>query len=314
MSLVEGSRIVLQNCLNIKYNEKVLIVTDDDEYEIGKALYDEANNMPGIEAVMLTMKPNKVSGQEPPYIVAKAMEEVDCVVCVTKASLSHTNARINAVKKGVRIANMPGITKEMFSNGAVKADYKKVEKLTRKVRDLLTNAEKAKIVKEDHTLTMSLKGRKGVASTGVYKEPGASGNFPSGEAYIAPIEGTANGDMIIDGSMVGIGKIDEPLYIKIKDGRLISLKGKNTDKLQILFENEQNSSLCELGIGTNMDARITGNILEDEKVYGTIHIAFGTNISFGGTIKADCHIDGVILNPDLYLDEVLVTRNGKIIV
>jgi len=313
MSLKEGSKVVLKNCLGVKSGEKVLIVTDDIKYEIGKALYEEAKNMDA-EAVMMVMKPRKVSGQEPPSLVAKAMEEADVVICPTVASLTHTNARINAVKKGARIATMPNITVQMFSEGAITADYNEVEKLTLKITELLTNGEIAKIVKEGHTLTMSLKGRNGVASTGVYKEPGKSGNLPSGEAYIAPVEGTAKGDMVIDGSMVGIGKLSEPLYVKIDNGKLVEIKGKDADKIQVLLENERNSSLGELGIGTNMNAKLCGIILEDEKVYGTVHIAFGTNTSFGGTIKADCHMDGVILNPDLYIDDVLVIKEGKFLI
>ena len=54
-------------------------------------------------------------------------------------------------------------------------------------------------------------------------------------------------------------------------------------------------------------------ILEDEKVYGTVHIAFGTNTSFGGVNKADCHMDGIILKPDLYLDDVQVIRQGEFV-
>lgn len=313
MSLKTGSRVVLKDCLGVKTDEKVLIVTDDLKLEIGRALYEESKDM-GAEAVMMVMKPRKVSGQEPPSIVAKAMEDADVIICPTSASLTHTNARINAVKNGARVATMPGITEDMFSEGAITADYSEVEKLTLKITDLLTAGETVRIVKESCTLTMSLKGRKGIASTGVYKEPRTSGNLPSGEAYIAPVEGTANGEMIIDGSMVGVGKLDEPLYVRIEDGKLVEIKGKDAGKLQILLENERNSSLGELGIGTNMNAKLCGIILEDEKVYGTVHIAFGTNTSFGGTVKADCHMDGIILNPDLYIDDRLIIKEGRYLV
>lgn len=135
-----------------------------------------------------------------------------------------------------------------------------------------------------------------------------------GEAYIAPVEGTAQGEMLIDGSMVGIGKLEEPLYVKIENGKLVEIKGRDVSKLNILLENDRNANLGELGIGTNRKARLCGMILEDEKVYGTAHIAFGTNISFGGSVKADCHLDGIILEPDLYVDDVLVATEGRIII
>ena len=313
MYLSQGSKTVVENCLKIKKDEKVLIVTDENKLKMGQALFEAVKNA-GANPFLMMSRPGKVSGEEPDELITKAMLDADVVICPTTVSMTHTNARINAVKNGARVATMPGITEEMFSKGAITADYDEVEKLTLRMTDMLTNARSAKIVKGEYSLTMSLKDRKGVPSTGVYDKKGTAGNLPSGEAYIAPVEGTADGEMLIDGSMVGIGKLSSPLYMRIENGHLKEVKGENSEKISILLENENNSSLGELGIGTNKSAVLCGIILEDEKVYGTVHIAFGTNTSFGGTVKADCHMDGVILKPDLYLDEVLVMKNGEIIV
>lgn len=311
MNKKTGYRIVLEDCLDVKEKETVLIVTDDNKLAIGESLYDEAKAMKA-EAMLMVMKPRKVSGEEPPLAIAEAMKTADVIICPTTSSLTHTNAKINAVKAGARFASMPGITEEMFMEGAITADYNEVERLTLEFTELLTNAKEAKIIKDGYSLTMNLEGRKGIPSTGIYKNPGEAGNLPSGEAYIAPVEGTSEGEIIIDGSMVGMGILEEPVYVKVKDGKIVELKGKNTEKVNILLENDNNSSLGELGIGTNPAARLTGVILEDEKIYGTVHIAFGTNTSFGGTIKADCHIDGVILKPTLYLDDILVIEEGEL--
>jgi len=297
----------------VKKNETVLILTDDKKIEIGNSLYEEAKNI-AKEAVLMVMKPRKVSGEEPPEVVAEAMKNFDVIICPTSTSITHTNAKINAVKAGARLASMPGITEEMFREGAITADYKVVEELTLKFTEMLTKAQRAKIIKDEYTLEMSLEGRKGVPSTGIYKNPGEAGNLPSGEAYIAPFEGTANGSMKIDGSMVGVGILKSPLYVKIADGKITEITGEDSDKVGILLENDRNAMLGELGIGTNPAARLTGVILEDEKIYGTVHIAFGTNVSFGGNNKADCHLDGVILNPTLYLDDKLVLENGKFLI
>jgi aminopeptidase len=313
MDLTARSLIILKDCLGIKPGEKVLIVTDDAKLTIGAALYEAARQMKAVAALLVTA-PGTVDGAEPLPLVAQAMTEADVVICPTSVSLTHTQARINAVQKGARVATMPGITAAMFAAGAITADYTEVEELTHKVVALLTAGATAKIVKDGHTLTMSLAQRTGVPSTGVYKKPGAFGNLPSGEAYIAPVEGTANGAMIIDGSMVGIGKLTEPLLVKIVNGKLAALQGRDADKIAILLANGRNASLGELGIGTNQKARLSGVILEDEKVYGTVHIAFGTNTSFGGTVKADCHMDGIILKPDLYIDDRLIIKQGKFMI
>lgn len=310
MNLVDTAKAILNSCMAVQAGESVLAVTDDAAYEIGQGFYEAAKAL-GCEAMLMVMEERAVSGAEPPAAIAAAMSAADVVICPTAKSLTHTNARIQAAQKGARIATMPGISLEMLHTGAMTADYARVEALTLQVSALLDAAKTARIVKEGYTLTLDISGRKGVPSTGVYRRPGQSGNLPSGEAYIAPIEDCCNGEMLIDGSMVGIGKLEEPLYVRIEQGRLREIQGKDAHKLSILLENDANATLGELGIGTNEAARLSGIILEDEKVYGTVHIAFGTNCSFGGVNKAACHMDGIILKPTLYLDDTLVILEGN---
>lgn len=162
--------------------------------------------------------------------------------------------------------------------------------------------------------SLNLDGRKGVPSPGVYRKPGQCGNLPSGEAYIALLEDGADGEMIIDGSMVGIGRLASPLRVVVKNGKLQEVTGDKSEKLDILLANERNATIGGLGIGTNEAAVLNGVILEDEKVYGTVHIAFGTNTSFGGINKADCHMDGIILEPTLYLDDEMIIDKGRFVV
>ena len=300
---------VLVSCLGVKKDESVLVITDDTRKEIGEAFYQVACDL-GCEGLLMVMKEREVSGQEPPKAVAEAMKAADVVIAPTAKSLTHTAARIQAAAAGTRVATMPGITREMFGKGAMTADYQEVEKLTARITDMLTQADKARIEKDGKVLEISLKGRDGVPSPGVYKEPGKCGNLPSGEAYIAPLEDGSEGEMIIDGSMVGIGKLESPLHMKISGGKLREVTGDKSENLGILLKNETNGTLCELGIGTNEAAILNGIILEDEKVYGTVHIAFGTNASFGGVNKAECHMDGIILRPTLYLDDTLVIKEG----
>lgn len=313
MTLIDRAKKILVDCMGVRPGEQVLIVTDDIKQPIGLSLYQAAGAL-GAEALLMQMGQREVSGQEPPAAVAAAMREADVVLAPTAKSLTHTNARIAAVKAGARIATMPDITEEMFERGAMCADYGEVERLTLRLTDMLTQAKSAKIMKNGMTLTLNLEGRKGIPSTGVYKQPGQAGNLPSGEAYIAPREDGCDGEMCIDGSMVGIGLLKEPLYVNIQGGRLRQITGEDSGKVAFLTEDEHSATIGELGIGTNRGARLCGAILEDEKVYGTVHIAFGTNTSFGGVNKASCHLDGVITAPDLYLDERQILEKGVFVV
>ena len=296
--------------MGVKPGEPVLIGTDDETLPLGQALYRAACAL-GAEAALAVTPPAPVAGAEPPAAVAAAMRAARVVVCPTAQSITHTAARIEAVKSGARVATMPGITEKMFREGAITADYARVRELTVRLTELLTRAERAVLEKNGRTLTLALGGRNGIPSTGIYRNAGESGNLPSGEAYIAPLEDGSDGTMEIDGSMVGIGKLDSPLTITVEKGRLREISGQGAEKLAVLFENEQNGTLCELGIGTNEKSALCGIVLEDEKVYGTVHLAFGTNLSFGGTVKAGCHLDGVILRPTLSLDGMTVLRNGE---
>lgn len=315
MNLQERAQTILSTNLALGEDETLLVVTDDPTREVGQLFYDAARAL-GRRALLMVMPEGRVTGEEPPAAVAAAMKTADVALCPTAKSITHTTARIEAAAAGTRVVTMPGVTMDMLRDGAACADYAEVERRTMTLTERLTHAKTARIEKDGHVLTMDLNGRNGVASPGVYRTPGASGNFPSGEAYIAPLEGGANGSVVIDGSMVGIGTLAEPLVVTLENGRLVQAEGGDAngayaEQLSILFARPENGTIAELGIGTNERAKLCGIILEDEKLYGTVHVAFGTNASFGGVTKADCHYDGIVLRPTLYLDDKCVIRDGE---
>lgn len=313
-SLARAGGDLLRTCMGLKQGESLLVVTDLPTRRIGEALF-EGGMQSGANALLMVMQPTGRNGAEPPDAVAAAMKRAEVVVCPTQFSLTHTQARLEASKAGARIATMPGITEEMFFKGAVSADYAAVAELSQKVTDRLSRASEARLVKGGTELVMSLEGRRAVASTGLYRERGQSGNLPTGEAYIAPVEGTASGTTIIDGSIAGIGPLREPVTVRLERGLLVDADGSDGRRLlEMLGDSPEARNLGELGVGTNDRARITGVILEDEKVYGTVHLAFGDNSTFGGNTRAGVHIDGIILEPDLYLNGELVASSGRLLV
>ncbi|WNC14657.1 aminopeptidase [Brevibacillus brevis] len=312
MKLIEISKRILTNCMALKAGESFLVVADDVKRELGEALW-EAGRQLGAESVFLVMQEREKSGQEPPALVADAMKRADVVVCVTEHSLTHTKARKEAAANGTRLATMPGITEDMFLEGAIAADYSQVKVLTEKVTELLSAASTVRIEKDGKSLQFSIANRPGVPSTGMYVNPGESGNLPSGEAYIAPVEGSAEGQILVDGSISGIGKVDSPLLLTVQNGRITKAEGTTGERLLQILGEQDGRMLGEFGIGTNDKARITGVVLEDEKVYGTIHVAFGSNNTFGGTIVAGVHIDLVVKEPDVYLDDRLIMKKGQLL-
>ena len=312
MELKSAARSILASSLALKEGEKFLVVTDPDRRRIGEALFEAGAEL-GAEATLAVMLPREANGEEPPGHVAAAMAAADVVVVPTTHSLTHTRARLQAVERGARVATMPGITEDMFREGAINADYADVERLTKQMAAALDSAREALVVTGSHRLRMSVEGRNAVASTGVYREPGRSGNLPSGEAFLAPVEGTSEGELLVDGSIAGVGRLSEPVLLKISEGMLASASGQEGERLLDLLDRfPKGRNVAELGVGTNDRARLTGVTLEDEKIYGTIHIAFGSNDTFGGTVAAGVHLDAVVLEPELYLDDRLVVGRGRV--
>jgi leucyl aminopeptidase (aminopeptidase T) len=310
--LIEISKKILLDCLGVNSKEQLLIVTDDLKEELAQNLYYIGKKL-DIPTILIKIPTMEKSGQEPPLAVAAAMKSSDVVICITEHSLTHTKAKKDAIEYGARVATMPGITREMFLKGAITADYEMVEKLTSNVANMLSVANSVLIEKDGYKLNLCIKGRKAIESNGRYLQKGQSGNLPSGEAYIAPVEGKANGKILVDGSIVGLGKLKSPILLTIENGLLIKAEGENAEKwLNILGDYNEARNVAEFGIGTNPNAILTGNILEDEKILGTIHVAFGSNITFGGNINAGVHLDAVVLKPTVYIDDKLVMEKGTL--
>ena len=307
---LEVSRHLLKENMGLHKGEKLLVICDDKTADIAESLFEAGLDLT-YEPLLIRIPPMERNGEEPPHRVRDSMIASDVVIIPTSKSMTHTQAKKDASAAGVRIATMPGITEDMYFNGPITADYEEVESLTNEFTALLDSAKTAEIRKDGCSLTLSLDGRHGIPSTGVYRNKGQCGNLPSGEAFIAPVEGSASGTIIIDGSFAGIGILRSPLKLFFEKGNLVDVQGEDSRKLMdILGENPLARNVAELGIGTNRKARVTGIILEDEKIYGTVHIALGSNNTFGGTVAAGIHVDGVILNPELYLDGKCVLSNG----
>lgn len=315
--LDKASITAIKTCMGVKDGEKVLVVCDLNKREIGLSLYDNAIRL-GIDSLYVEMKPGKVNGEEPPVYIAELMKQFDVVFCPTTTSLTHTDARRNASALGARVATFPGITNEVMIRG-LNADYEKISELSVKLVKVLEGGKIIDVTAPNGTnISFSIEGRKAYASKGLFHAKGESGNLPTGETYLAPVEGTANGVFVVDGSMAGIGLIkNAKIIIEVKNGYASKISGgvyakKLNDMLKAVGRDAYN--IAEFGIGTNPSARLSGILLEDEKVMGTIHIALGNNKSMGGSINVPIHLDGVVKKPTVYLDGKLLMKDGKLLI
>ena len=310
-------RTVLEDCLGVKAGESLLILADPDpeRMRIARRLTDKGREL-GAETVLIEMSERETHGTEPPGLIAAAMLSCDVFIAPTTKSVSHTEARRAACEKGVRAATMPQITEDMLER-TMAADFTSVKRRSQALAALLTSADHVHITTDLGTdIRFEIAGREGISDDGDLTAPGAFGNLPAGEGFIAPLEGKTNGLLVVDATIWPIGQLSEPLKIEVKDGYAVSFEGKHADEFEATLKphGREAYAVAELGIGTNEMAKVTGNVLEDEKIMGSVHVAFGDNHSFGGTVRVASHQDGIVLKPTVEINGKRVLEGGCLLV
>ncbi len=306
-------RAVVRDCLGVREGEEVLVVCNPATQGLGERLRAEAQEC-GADAVLAVISERASHAAEPPGPVAEAMAAADVVLGPTVQSLSHTAARKRASEAGARIATLPGVTEEMLAR-VMSADMDALRRRGATVAARLDSAAEAVITCPNGSdLHLDLSGRTAIPDAGELTAKGAFGNLPCGEGFIAPANGW--GTLVIDGSMAGIGKVSEPVELVVEGGHLTSARGgEGMTFMELLTAHgEAGTNVAELGIGTNEKAILTGNILEDEKILGTAHVAFGASAGIGGNVQVPVHLDCVVMKPTVSLDGEEIVREGELLV
>ncbi|MCG6924909.1 MAG: aminopeptidase [Acidobacteria bacterium] len=303
---LEACGHALAHNLGLVAGESVLVVTDADMLSMGEAFAEAARALtPVVDTDVIPV--GERSGTEPPPGTARRMAAADVALLVTATSLSWTNARRTATDGGTRVASMPRLNESTLRR-TLTVDYEPVRERVNRVCDRLDRAARVRVASPSGTdLTFSIEGRLAHGRKGgLYREAGQWGNLPCGEAFVAPVEGSARGVYVVDASHGGVGTVEVPIRIGVEEGRAVRIEGgpeaaRLRDLLESVGEPEA-FCLAEFGIGCNHAARVCGITLEDEKVLGTCHLALGRNDLFGGTVRASVHVDGVLRGPRVLLD------------
>jgi len=339
--LVNGVVNMLKVNMGLKDGEKVVIVTDIPTIEewktkTGSKLTEAiersilakmvseiaAEKFPKNNVEFFTYPSVGKHGTYPGKEVEEKMKSANVAIAITNYSLTHTDARVNTCKVGGRVASMPMFVPEMFyKGGPMDSDYQEINKETKKIADWITKANEAKVTSPGGTdISFSVKGRNGMVDAGIFTEKGSWGNLPSGEAYCAPVEGTAHGKLVVEPNWYP--DLKGKMTLVFKDGRVTEIigGGKIGDEYRALLDFSKKEepyisrrNLAELGIGTNPNAKRPDNILESEKIKGTVHMAIGDNSHMGGKVSADLHQDFVIPKPTWMLDGKPVMKEGKLL-
>jgi leucyl aminopeptidase (aminopeptidase T) len=242
------------------------------------------------------------------------------VVALANNSTSHTRFRALANLAGSRFASLPHFDPDMFL-GSMLVDWQALAARTETLALAVNNAVSLEVQTPDGTsLAMDKRGRRAEGDTGILTAPGSFGNLPAGEVYLAPVEGSSNGTLVI--RFAPTRPLREPLTLTVKDGLVTDMAGDDPYRGHLeekFLQSEANRNIAELGIGTNDRATRPDNVLEAEKILGTIHVALGDNSGFGGVVSTPFHEDFVCYSPTLTAidargDRTLLLEGGKLLI
>jgi leucyl aminopeptidase (aminopeptidase T) len=287
-------------------------VVDPETRDLGDALRGRAAAA-GADAVLALMDERADNGTEPPPPVAAALAASDVFIAPTSKSLSHTRARKAASDAGARGATMPGVTTDMLAR-VMAVDFPVLRARSAAVARALGDADEAHLTCPlGSDLRLDLHGRDGISDDGDLSAPGAFGNLPCGEGFIAPAGGEG---IVMASSLAAIGLAADPARLIVRDGRLAEATGPEGQRLLdgLRAHGDAGLNLAELGVGTNDRATLTGNVLEDEKILGTVHVAFGASAGIGGTVAVPIHLDVVVLDATLSVGGQPILEAGRLVV
>jgi leucyl aminopeptidase (aminopeptidase T) len=325
---------------NVKRGDRVLVLSDTSHdarvWQVVQSILAEL----GADVTVALFERRPADYYDPPAAVCEAMMRSDINVLLASTGMLHCPANFRAMEAGIPAICMDGgMTLEMFQSGAVTDDMRQIAVRKHYVaKDVFgPAASECRVTSRYGTdFVYRVDGRIFVPplpgdSFDPYKiinfdkdENRKGGNlyyylFPTGEFNVAPIEGSANGTLVIDLTMHHLGRLWTPISLTVEHGRVTTIDGGADarilrDYLQVYGDDNAYMCPAEASVGVNAKAVVRGIQREDKNIMGTMHFGLGTNIDVGGSVKSKIHMDGVILEPTLYVDGVKRIDNGRVLV
>ena len=310
----KSAQAVINRCLEVKKGESVLILVTEPFLDIAQLLYKESLKKTKYTYIFLLPKNFYRVGLH--SSVTHFMQEMDIIIAVTTPSISAMEARIKANQTGTRIVSLPNITKPTFIR-FVNTDFKKINRLSKKLSDILSIAKIVNVVAANGTkLQIPIENHQGYTETGLINIPGTFSHLPAGVACISPEAGKAEGELVVDSGMNFDKEDPDKLILHIKEGRAARIKGGLSAKhlrQKLARLGYQSRFVIEFGIGTNDIARISGNPMEDEKVLGNVYIALGHNSINDENLDMDMSLHGIVYKATVEVRGKRIIEKGRLL-
>ncbi len=303
--LLKAAEKAVKQSLRLRKGEKFLLVTDKEKMEIAEAFAYWAKKI-GAETTTYLMTDTLRPITQPTRLFIEMATKATGIAYMLDARIEEKPFRGYMVKTGMehsRICMMPGLTKNMMER-LVNIDFKEMDTFTQKVIKALKDTDDVLVENPEGTrIQFSVKGRKWANDNGDISRKGMHGNLPAGECFTAPVEKSFSGKLVVS-------LIDDKLghgVMEFEKGRLVGFSGKGIAAvIQNIGKDETGRIIGEFGIGTNRKARITANMLEAEKAFGTAHFAIGDSYGMGKN-RSQHHYDALV-------DKISIRAKGKTIV
>ena len=294
--------------LNLNKEDVILVVTDEHTKSEGEAFYNAAIEY-GCTAYLYFLPENNRPLLEIPSELSSLVEGKNIVINAFKGMAEETPFRVKWIAhvlatKSVRLGHCPGITKSMMIEGPMNIDYNKLLDAANKMINSFNNAKQVHITAPGGTDIILCIEDRGFSTDAQLIDESHIANLPCGEVWCGPVETMGDGLIVCDGSIGDIGKVSKPLKIYLEKGKIINIESEDQKLVDIIEKlinvDEEARIIGELGIGLNPGAKLSGNLLEDEKALHTAHIAFGNNENMeGGQNKSKTHRDFLFYKPTM---------------
>jgi hypothetical protein len=325
---------------NVQKGHRVLVLSDTShDSRVWQVIQSTLCEL-GADVTVALFERRPADYYDPPAAVCEAMMTSDFNVLVASTGMLHSPANFRAMEAGIpAICLDGGMQLEWFQSGAVTDDMKQIAVRKHYVaKDVFgKNAKECRVTSRYGTdFIYSVDGRitqpplpgndfDPYKIVNFAKDENRPGNnllyylFPTGEFNVAPVEHSANGKLVIDLTMHHLGRLWTPIELIVEKGRVVRIEGGADARIlrdYLQAYGDDNAYMCpaEASVGVNAKAIVRGIQREDKNIMGTMHFGLGTNIDVGGSVKSKIHMDGVILEPTLYVDGKMKIDNGRIMV
>ena len=294
--------------LNLKKEDVVLVVTDEHTKREGEAFFTAAIEY-GCKAHLYFLLENNRPLAEIPSELSSLVGGKTVVINAFEGLSEETPFRVKWLDhvldtKSIRVGHCPGITKSMMIEGPMNIDYKKMVGVANKMINSFKYAKQVHITAPGGTDIILCIEDRGFSTDVQLINNDHIANLPCGEIWCGPVETMGDGLIVCDGSIGDIGNVSKPLKIFVEKGKIINIESDDQKLVEVIEKlinvDEEAKIIGELGIGFNPGAKLTGNLLEDEKALQTAHIAFGNNEDMeGGQNKSKTHRDFLFHKPTM---------------